>query len=184
MYSLRLVELFGALSRKFLRKNKSTSMKNLLFIIIFTLSANSLFAQFYVGRHYSVIESQINQGSPHKVNILNAPLEYDAIGGFTGHKIQYTQAPFIMKTVVEVNASGIITECICYIIYNTQNKDLSNVVEQERRRIFAKYRSLNGNFSSKDDYTKFVTDSFVGVICTDRNKPFVHYEGLKSEFTK
>ncbi len=159
-------------------------MKNLLFIIIFTLSANSLFAQFYVGRHYSVIESQINQGSPHKVNILNAPLEYDAIGGFTGHKIQYTQAPFIMKTVVEVNASGIITECICYIIYNTQNKDLSNVVEQERRRIFAKYRSLNGNFSSKDDYTKFVTDSFVGVICTDRNKPFVHYEGLKSEFTK
>lgn len=159
-------------------------MKSLLFIIIFTLSANSLFAQFYVGRHYSVIESQINQGSPHKVNILNAPLEYDAIGGFTGHKIQYTQAPFIMKTVVEVNASGIITECICYIIYNTQNKDLSNVVEQERRRIFAKYRSLNGNFSSKDDYTKFVTDSFVGVICTDRNKPFVHYEGLKSEFTK
>lgn len=159
-------------------------MKNLLFIIIFTLSANSLFAQFYVGRHYSVIESQINQGSPHKVNILNAPLEYDAIGGFTGHKIQYTQAPFIMKTVVEVNASGIITECICYIIYNTQNKDLSNVVEQERRSIFAKYRSLNGNFSSKDDYTKFVTDSFVGVICTDRNKPFVHYEGLKSEFTK
>lgn len=159
-------------------------MKNLLFIIIFTLSANSLFAQFYAGRHYSVIESQINQGSPHKVNILNAPLEYDAIGGFTGHKIQYTQAPFIMKTVVEVNASGIITECICYIIYNTQNKDLSNVVEQERRSIFAKYRSLNGNFSSKDDYTKFVTDSFVGVICTDRNKPFVHYEGLKSEFTK
>lgn len=159
-------------------------MKNLLFIIIFTLSANSLFAQFYVGRHYSVIESQINQGSPHKVNILNAPLEYDAIGGFTGHKIQYTQAPFIMKAVVEVNASGIITECICYIIYNTQNKDLSNVVEQERRSIFAKYRSLNGNFSSKDDYTKFVTDSFVGVICTDRNKPFVHYEGLKSEFTK
>lgn len=159
-------------------------MKNLLFIIIFTLSANSLFAQFYVGRHYSVIESQINQGSPHKVNILNAPLEYDAIGGFTGHKIQYTQAPFIMKIVVEVNASGIVTECISYIIYNTQNKDLSNFIDQEKRNILAKYRSLGGKISTKDDYTKFVNNSFVGVICTNRNKPFVHYEGLKSEFTK
>ena len=159
-------------------------MKSLLFIIIFTLSANSLFAQFYVGRHYSVIESQINQGSPHKVNILNAPLEYDAIGGFTGHKIQYTQAPFIMKIVVEVNASGIVTECISYIIYNTQNKDLSNFIDQEKRNILAKYRSLGGKISTKDDYTKFVNNSFVGVICTNRNKPFVHYEGLKSEFTK
>lgn len=159
-------------------------MKSLLFIIIFTLSANSLFAQFYVGRHYSVIESQINQGSPHKVNILNAPLEYDAIGGFTGHKIQYTQAPFIMKIVIEVNASGIVTECISYIIYNTQNKDLSNFIDQEKRNILAKYRSLGGEISTKDDYTKFVNNSFVGVICTNRNKPFVHYEGLKSEFTK
>ena len=68
--------------------------------------------------------------------------------------------------------------------YNTQNKELSDIVTAERKKTLYTYRSLNGKFKTDGEYTMFIGDSFIGLVCTDNNKPFMHYEALKSEYKK
>ncbi|MEG1701244.1 MAG: hypothetical protein RR270_08170, partial [Alistipes sp.] len=73
-------------------------MKKYILLVAFAFFAHSLYAQFYAGRHYTTLEYQINkmnqmnipplehdinQTYSSKINILNAPLEYDALAGFT-----------------------------------------------------------------------------------------------------
>lgn len=159
-------------------------MKNILLILVFITSIETLYAQFYVGRNYTVLESQINRMAPNKVNILKAPLEYDAVAGFTGHKIQFSKYSFVIKFIVEIDKNGLITECVNYMSYNTQNKELSDIVTAERKKTLYTYRSLNGKFKTDGEYTMFIGDSFIGLVCTDNNKPFMHYEALKSEYKK
>ncbi len=156
-------------------------MRKICLTILSVISLSVTQAQFYAGRSYTFLEAQINRISPQKVEILKAPLEYDNIADFKGHKIQFVYVPFVVIFVVKVNANGVITECVNYLTYDTRNKELTKIVAEEREKAFYKYSTLKGKFINDGEYRVFLGDSFMGVLCTDNNKPYMHYEALKSE---
>lgn len=103
---------------------------------------------------------------------MKAPLEYDNIVDFKGHKIQFVHVPFVETFVVKVNTNGVTTECVNYLTYDTRNKELTKIVGEERGKALYKYSTLKGKFVNYGEYRVFLEDSFIGALCTDNSKPY------------